>query len=267
MIKNIVVSVLVSLIFCLILGGVGLGLYYASNKDLGQKLEKIDQRLSMLEVDVAEKTNTVESGNDNLVDDSWYQLELMPEPDSWQTFSSEQYKFSFDYPSNWKKVDKPKDYMSDPKEIFKVEFSDPGWDKKIFEYDCKTQLNKEGCNEYLAGLTEEERDDIDDYPKGKRNIFLYVYEDEGKNLEDWLVDYFRIPDSQLQTYLPGQKIVMAGETGFLSNIGCCGGYDQSYVVKKNGYVYRLGTNYGEDYLEGDTSALLRRLAGTAKFLD
>ncbi|MFZ5392418.1 MAG: hypothetical protein ACOZAR_04495 [Patescibacteria group bacterium] len=265
--KNFVISVLVSFIFCLILGGVGLGFSYANNKDLKGKLEKMDQRLSLLENKMLEEVSMIGTDNDKLVGGVEEEMQLMPEPQSWETFSDEQYGFSFDYPSNWKRVDRPKDYMSEPKEIFKVEFSDPAWDKKIFEYDCKTQLNKEGCNEYLAGLSEEEKDDIDDYPKGKRNIFLYIYKDEGKGLEDWLVDYFRIPDSQLQTYLPGQKIVMAGETGFLSNIGCCGGYDQSYVIKKNGYVYRLGTNYGEDYLDGDISALLRRLTGTAKFLD
>ena len=70
MAKNLLVSVLVSLFFCLLLGGAGLGLYFTLNKETSQKIEKIDQRLVALETAVKnfDSKFIAEKKDDDVVD-------------------------------------------------------------------------------------------------------------------------------------------------------------------------------------------------------
>lgn len=254
MLRNIW-TMLISVVVCVAVLAIGAYFFYAGMGKVNSKLEKIENRLTVIE----------NKASNPILDSEEKNIELMPEPENWKTFESEEYNFSFSYPDSWVKFE-PNDYMPDKKELFKIGFSDPVWDQKVFEYNCKSIADMSGCEKYLSGLTVEEKEIKGEYPKGRRNVFLYVYKDEGKDLKEWLIDYFRIPNSQLATYLPGDEIVMAGETGFVSTIGCCGGYDQSYVIQKDGYIYRLGTNYGEDYIDG-VSALLLKFAQLAKIVD
>lgn len=152
------------------------------------------------------------------------------ETGDWRIYTNDEYGFSFKYPASW------------------TEYSPGGNAGDDFSVFFK--------NPEIKATTEGENAD----PYAIQNIFVRVY---GKNstekLSDWLNAKFRGMGGELSDYNVGEQIQMGEVNGYLSNIGCCGSFDKSYVVEKNGFVIGLGTFSSEKY------TMLAEIAKTFQF--
>lgn len=180
---------------------------------------------------------------------------------SWQTYTNSKYGFSFKYPKEWESTKKeettePAQGISDL--VLKVSFSDPDMALKI---SCafnesqnwkETTPTKTACDPILSKLTVEQKNKFTS-PKSTDNIFVRIYQkDPSIALKDWLYNTFHLPDTELQEYQVGAEIILGGEKGYFSSIGCCASVDRNYVVTKGDFVYSLGSNYFESSISDPT---------------
>jgi hypothetical protein len=160
-------------------------------------------------------------------------VESSTSPDTtatWKTYTNDTYGFSFKYPASW------------------VEYTQEG--------NAGNDFAKYFKNPDVIATSEGENAD----PFAIQNILIRVYSKDSKDsLPDWLTAKYRGMGGELSDYNVGEKIELGGISGFVSNIGCCGGNDKSYVVEKNGQVFGLGTFSSEKY------TMLAEIAKTFNF--
>ncbi len=191
-------------------------------------------------------------------------------------YSNDKYGFSFEYPSDWINF-KPEEggkVIGEYKVLFSIGFKDPKQEELIRKVDCinneKTEWanpnpTEDECKPLLLGLSSEQKEEL--YTKEgnalPRNIFVYVYKGNGakKDISDWLIGKYRLPETELQDYKPGKKITMAGQDGYVSNLSCCAGYNLNYVIQNKSYVFELGTydQKSDDSKQSDNT-LLEKIA-------
>lgn len=134
----------------------------------------------------------------------------------WKTYTNSTYGFSFKYPTNWTKTESTTEAgegVLSKDLVLKVTFTDP------------------------TPISTTTRQPIN-------NIYARIYKTSaGISLNDWLINTFRLPETELADYQVGKAITMAGKSGYYSSIGCCSQSDRNYVVMNNNYIYSLGTSF------------------------
>ncbi len=197
-----------------------------------------------------------------------------------RTYQNSEFKFSFQYPSTYVNYDAQMSGVEN--QLFNVAFRDPAREREIKVEECVTNekygwgnvsITEGSCTQYLTGVTQEQKDKILNRTTGllhSKSVIVQVFDDSaGTDVKTWLIDRYKLPQTELQDYAPGKQITMAGETGYFSNIGCCADYFVAYVIKYGDKIYSLGTNYelgdtGSGATEDNT--LLQEVAKTFEFV-
>ena len=197
----------------------------------------------------------------------------------WVTYINTNYGFSFKYPKEWEST--KVEAASEPTQgeygtdiVLKVLFLDPTNSKQIdcanneFQNWADKSPTKTECDPILSALTKAEKDKLVG-PKTPKNIYVRVYKDDPSlALKDWLYQKFHKPNSELEKYQVGKEIELGGVKGYQSSIGCCAFVDNNYVIKANGYILSLGTNYFENNItDTELPAIFTQIAGTFKVTD
>ncbi len=170
---------------------------------------------------------------------------------SLKTYSNDKYNFSFKYPNEWEQSKKEstsdEDSIANKDLLFKVEFFDQKTASQITcvndqKSDHQSSTSLPDCQSILADLSAQQKAALEG-PKHAPNIFVRVSVNP-KNLKvkDWLIEHYQVSNTELANYQVGSEITLADEKGYISSIGCCAGYDKSYVIGKGQYIYQLGTN-------------------------
>ncbi len=174
-------------------------------------------------------------------------------PAGMKEYKNAQYGFIFDYPDTWTGTGadvKQEDIAVGENgidELFKISFTDPITQLQISCINNESQSwkdatpTKDQCSSVLASMTQEEKDALGG-PSSAKNIFVRVNKATTQSVSDWLTSSYKKGGEAAQ-YVPGKQITMAGISGNVSQIGCCAGYDLSYVIKKDDYIYSIGTNF------------------------
>jgi len=161
---------------------------------------------------------------------------------NWKTYTNTKYGFSFKYPKEWESTKKEETKETSlgtmgNELVLKVTFSDPS--QKTNEITSQNPLN---------------------------NIFVRVFKPVSiTNLNTWLISTFKKENTELADYSVGKTITLGGQNGYLSDISCCAGYDKSYFVTKDSYVYGLGTNHFESDIKEDPSGTFSKVTSTFQF--
>jgi len=151
---------------------------------------------------------------------------------SWKTYTktASSYGFSFKYPDNWVSYSLSADEVDGA--TFTVAFKNP------------------------AVIP------TSDDPYVIQNIYVRVTgkaDSDNSSLSSWLANHYRSKGGELEDYQVGDQITLGGISGYVSDIGCCGGMDKSYVAQKVGEIFFIGTNSTEKYSK------LAQIASTFKF--
>jgi len=181
----------------------GGGTYYYMSQKLENEKSNLQSQITELNKQIDDLQAT-ETTTDSTDDSTTTETD---ETAGWKTYASSNIGFSFKYPNSW---------------ILTSEQSDDS--AIIFAKYADTET---------GGM----------YQGSVKDIYIKVYEASAVSLRDWLITKYKIADTELSNYSVGKEIAMGQISGYLSDTGCCGGFDKSYVVNKGDHIFILGTTY------------------------
>lgn len=162
----------------------------------------------------------------------------------WKIYTNDTYGFSFKYPEDWTSTKSEGTTESSTGAfgkdlVFKVRYNDPD------------AVQKSG-------------------PIAVDDIYVRVYKKNSdfSNLNSWLVDTFKLPNTELADYEVGDEITLGELKGYYSSIGCCAGVDRNYIVEKGDYVYSLGSSHFDTSItDKNMTATFQKIAPTFQFTE